>query len=451
MTRPLVALVAAALMSVGAVAANRGTDPRFVALVHLIAICAVALAAVRAGRSDPSPAASRTGLAGLGLAAVAVVLDRHEVISSAVLAPDDILAGLTLAAAVLVALRSPMSPRARALVYGLALATYATAGAVHIAAKPYHSDAVVAAHGGAELVLAGRHPYADFDMAEQLPRFGLGPEWATDLDDGTSLSTLNYPVLAVLVPVPAVAAGATDIRILYLAEVLALIVLVALSCREPWRAFALAAGMGSVAVMRQHVAAGIDPTWALLVVLAWLGRRHRWSAVAVGLAVASRQTAWLVAPFLIAEAWQRGGRREALARSVIAAAVALAVHAPFLVTDAGAVVGGITDVLLRPLLPGGVALSALVPGLPREVHLALTIAALAGLLVLWWRRPARTGAGRSALVLAFVPLALAPRALMSYFALLPTLLLVEEGRCGDTAAPPPSEERRRPAPAISPE
>jgi len=204
-----------------------------------------------------------------------------------------------------------------------------------------------------------------------------------------------------------------------------LIGIVAKSAAEPWRAFAIAAAVGNVAVMRQFVAAGVDPTWALLVLLAWLARARTWSAVVLGLALAARQTAWPIAPFLTAWAWRHYGGREALKRAAIALLVAVAVHVPFLMSEPAAVIGGVTDVMLRPLVPGGVGPGLLFgSAIPREAYLASAAAALLVVAAFWWR----ASRGRSALVVPLTPLYLASRALQSYFALLPLFLLVEEGR-----------------------
>ena len=437
MIRASLALLGAAAMSVGAVATSRTLEPAIPVLAYGVAIVAVLVAAFQpvtvAGAA--SMLAYRTGLAALAVAAVVAVLDRPQLITSATVAPDDVLAGVVVVTAAAVAVRSPRSPRLRALVCGLVLATFTLSGAFLIHAKPYHSDAVVATHGAAELVMAGRHPYAEFDMSTQLVRFGLHPDWATDLEDGSSLATFNYPVLAALVPVPALALGITDIRILYLAEVLALIALVAMSATEPWRAFAVAAAVGSVAIMRQFVAAGVDPTWALLVLVAWLARERSWSAVVLGLALAARQTAWVVTPFVLAWAWHRHGSREALKRGAIAGAVALAVHVPFLLGDPGAVLGGVTDIVLQPLVPGGVGPSTVFgSAISRGIYLVSAAAFLATLATLWWRSLARRDLGRAALVVPFAPLYLASRALQSYFALLPLFLFVEEGRAKEGPA-----------------
>jgi hypothetical protein len=415
------AVLATAAVSVGAVAATAGLHPLVAFVAFLVALAVLLVASLAPMRRDERLAPAGRWL--LPVAAVAVVADRHLFVSSAGVAPDDVLAVAAVIAAA--------APRWRALGAALALAAYVVAAATLIAAKPYHSDAVVAAHGGAELLLAGRHPYADFDMIERLARFGLPPEFATPLEDGTRLRSLQYPALAILVPAPFVAAGLADVRALYLAEVVTLFALVVLSVAPAWRAVALAVCLGDLVVLDQFVLAGIDPLWALLVAGAWLARRYRWSAVLLGLAVAARQPAWLIAPFVIAWAWQRRGPTEALSRAAIAIAVAILVHVPFLIGAPVAVVSGIVAPALLPLEPWGIGPAKMgadgfLPELPRPAYLAAAGAAY--LAALWAFATRRTGGRAAPLVLPLLPLWLAWRALQSYFAFLPLFAMTEASR-----------------------
>jgi len=288
-------LIVTAALSLGAVSVTLQLHPLapFAAFALGIAVLAIG-PRVRWSLSERDrDLATRAAVA---FAVLAAVGDRHLLVASRAVAPDDVLAAIV----VIGALVLPAGPRWRAAGAGVAVAAYVAVAATLIVARPYESDAVAAAHGAAELLLEGRHPYADFDLVEQLARFGLPPEYATPLEDGTRLRSLDYPALAFLVPAPFVAAGLTDVRILYLAELLGLFALVTLSAAPRSRGVVLAVCLGNLVVLDQHVAAGVDPLWAVLLVGAFLAREHRWSAILLGLAVATRQTAWLVAPFLIA-------------------------------------------------------------------------------------------------------------------------------------------------------
>ncbi len=417
------ALLAAAGLGIAAVAVPLGLPTVVSVAATLFALLPVVAVSSGAGTGlawvgDLARSAPRAVLAA---AAVVAVWDRHVFVSSSAVAPDDLLAALVVVAAILL----PRTPRSTGALIGLALATYAVAGAILVAAKPYHSDAVVAAHGGAELLVAGHHPYADFDMVEQLRRFGLPETFATPLEDGTRLRALQYPALAILVPAPFVAAGLADVRVLYLVEILVMFALVVGTVPAAWRLPALAACVGGIAVSDQFVLAGVDPLWALMTLAAWLTRRHRLSAVLLGLAIASRQPAWLMAPFLVAWAWREAGRREALARAAISLGVALALQAPFLLTAPATVIAGITAPALLPLEAWGVGPAKLAAdagiALPRGLFLAAAAAAYLAALGSFARRRAR-----GALALPLLPLWLSWRALLSYFALVGLFVVVDE-------------------------
>lgn len=418
----VITAVAAFVAALGMLVAGR-LEVTPLAIVALLPLTVIGMVLIR-GDGTARAGAARAGAPLLALALVVALADRQ------IFAPQAIGPGLLLAALVaVVAAAAAARGGWRPALYTLVLLTYASAGLAVLEVQPYRSDAVVATHGAAELFLEGRHPYADFDMLERLERFGVPADFATHLEDGTPLRSFNYPVLAFLVPAPFIATGLDDVRFIYLAEVLVLLVLVTISAREPWRPYALAAGVGGIAVMRQFVVAGVDPAWALLLLAAWLTRGARGSAVLLGLAISARQTAWPVAPLLILWTWRRHGRREALGHTAIAGAVALALHAPFLITAPEAVIGGITEVVLMPIERGGVGLSLLaaagiLPEVPRGVH---TVAAAAAFGVLVWAYARRSVAPLSPLALAPLPLFLAWRGLQSYFALAPLLLLIEEG------------------------
>ncbi|HKY51713.1 MAG TPA: hypothetical protein VJP45_10695, partial [Candidatus Limnocylindria bacterium] len=220
-----------------------------------------------------------------------------------------------------------------------------------------------------------------------------------------------------------------------------LIALVAiLRLRLAWRPMALATIVGNVIVLRQHVLAGIDPTWVLLVVGSWLALGRAWlSPVLLGLAFASRQPAWFVAPFYFAVVWQRKGRREAIRRAAIAAAVALAVHLPFVVGAPARLIEGVSAPILAPLEPDGVGLvrfglAGVGPLLPRVVYGALAVASFVALLVvcLRWRRVLTS----ASLVWPFLPLYLAWRSLQNYFVALPLFVLIADEELAPEVPPP---------------
>lgn len=393
---------------------------------------------------DPSRVhpSDRLRRAGFGIASIAVMtalFDRHLAVTSSRLAPDDALAIVVAIALPLLAYVRARAQRRDAIATGLVLGTFALVALAALSGMPYHADPVAAIHRAAEHLVAGQNPYAVFDMSEALARFRMGPELATNLEGGAVLHTYSYPALSFLVVAPFVALGLGDIRWVFVLEVL-LIGLIAISrLRLAWRPMALATIVGNVIVLRQFVLAGIDPTWALLVIGSWLALRNAWlSPVLLGLAFAARQTAWFVAPFYIAFVWQRSGSREALRRAVIAFAVALAVNLPFIVGAPARSIEGVIAPLLAPLEPDGVGLvrfglAGVGPLLPRVVYGLLALALFAALLAAFvrWRR-ALTSAP---LVWPYLPLYVAWRSLQNYFVLLPLFVFIADDELAPEVPP----------------
>src|SRR4029079_15374787 len=103
---------------------------------------------------------------------------------------------------------------------GLALLRCSFVGLGYIFGKSYHTDVVAAVHRATELLIGGQNPYSVFDLPAAIARFGLDPELATHLENGSVVHTFNYPAMSFLQLVPWVWLGLTDIRWVYLIETL---------------------------------------------------------------------------------------------------------------------------------------------------------------------------------------------------------------------------------------
>ncbi|HUQ16591.1 MAG TPA: hypothetical protein VM070_02270 [Candidatus Saccharimonadales bacterium] len=341
----------------------------------------------------PEERVRRIGLGLLSVACVAAVADRHvSVASPGVLAPDDLLvvAGVGIFPLLAVVRLRPLLRDA--LATGLALAIYALVGAVLIIGQPYHVDTVVAQNRATELFLQGENPYRSVDVIASLRTFGLDPELGTHLEDGSQLHTLSYPALSFLIPAPFMALGVTDIRLVYLGEILLLVLILLRPIKIAWRPLVVAVVVGSAVISRQNLSAGVDPSYALLLALGFMFIRHRTiSPILIGLAVASRQPAWFFVPFYVLAIWRRDGRGEALRRTGILASTAILPNLPFLLGAPDAFLRGVTAPMLIALEPYGVGLvsfgiGGVLPLWPRAVYGLLSAVALAGLLTLLWRR-----------------------------------------------------------------
>lgn len=421
-------------------AADVAVLPGPVLIAAMFALGYTVLVLVDASRVHPSDRLRRVGFGIVAIAVMAALFDRHLIVGSSGIAPDDLFA-------IVVAFILPLLAHLRArpstrdvTATGLVLSTFALVGLACISAVPYHADAVAAVHRAAEIFLAGQDPYAAFDLPQALARFKMDPQLATHLEGGAVLHTYNYPALSFLVVAPFVALGLDDVRWVFLVEVLILALVATSRLRPAWRPMALATVVGNAIVLRQQILAGIDPTWTLLVIGSWLALGRSWvSPILLGFAFAARQTAWFVAPFYIVLVWLRWGPREALRRAAVATAVALAVDLPFLAGAPIRFIAGVSAPLLGPLEPDGVGLvrfglAGVGPHLDRGTHGVLALVAFIALLIAFvrWRRAVTS----ASLVWPFVPLYAAWRSLQNYFVLATLFVFVADEELAPEVPPP---------------
>jgi hypothetical protein len=397
-----------------------GGFPLVVTIAAILALLFLVAMVLPGTAVDDDERVRRIGLGLLAIACVARVSERHSVVATVGgFAPDDLWTLVAVAVLAILALAPLRRPWRDALAAGVALAVYILVGMALILGKGYHVDSVAVVHRAAEYFVAGQDPYVVLDAVEALRRFGLDPVLATNLEDGSDVRTYSYPALSFLVPAPFVAAGLTDIRWIYLLEIVVLALVLIRHVRVPWRPLVAAAVVGNGVIARQNVLAGVDPLWAVLVALGFLfGSRRIVSPVLIGLACATRQPAWFFVPFYVLATWKRHGAREAGRRMVIVAIAALIPNVPFLVTAPLPFLTGVLGPLLAPLEPYGVGLvrfgmDGVIPLLPRGVYGALSALVLAGLLGALWRSWKLLPNG--ALVLPSVVLWFAWRSLQNYF------------------------------------
>ena len=417
-----------------------GLYPVAVAIAAVLSLLFLVVVLVARGEVDADERLRRVGLGLLAVACVARISERHFVVASTGVAPDDVWSLVVVAVFAILTVVPVRRTLRDAVATGTALAAYALAGIAFIAGKPYHVDAVAVVHRAGEILLAGGDPYRDLDITQALERFGLDPRLATHLIDGSPVHAFNYPALSFLVPAPFLAAGLQDVRYIYLTEIIVFVLVLIRVARVPWRPLIAAAVVGNAVIARQNVLAGVDPLWAILVAFAFLFVAHRWwSPICMGLAIAARQPAWFFMPFYVLVEWKRAGRREAIRVSAVSAVVAILPNLPFFIASPGDFLNGVSAPLIEPLEPYGVglirfAMDGYMPFLPRAVYAVLTLAVLVVLLaVLWrWRRRFPNGA----LVFPSLVLWFAWRSLQNYFSFAGVFALIGDDTIGsDEPAP----------------
>ena len=410
-----------------------GGYPAWVAAATVAALFFLVGVLVARDAPDEDERLRRIGLGLVAVACVARISERHFVVASpGALAPDDVWALVVIAVLPILAVAKIRRPTRDALTTGVALGAYVLVAVALLLGKGYHVDTVAVEHRATEIFLSGHDPYRELDIPEALRRFGLDPGLATHLEDGSALRSFNYPALSFLVPAPFVAAGLRDIRFLYLAEIVAFVLVLVGQVRVPWRPLVTAAVVGNAVIARQNVLAGVDPLWAVFTTCAFLflGRRLL-SPALLGLACAARQPAWFFVPFYLLVIWKREGLSAALRRLGITAIAFALPNLPFFIASPADFLAGVFDPMLASLEPYGVGLirfsmDGALPLLPRGVFGALSVAAMAGLLWLLWRFWRHIPNG--ALVFASVSLWFAWRSLQNYFSFAGILAMAGDER-----------------------
>jgi len=404
-----------------------GAFPPLLAFASVLSLINLVAALLDRSARDPDERLRRIGLGLLAVATVATVVERHLVVESIVVAPDDVMALIVVGVLPILAVARLRPSTRDALATGLALATFVLAAMALLYGKGYHVDAVTVPHVAAQQLLAGHNPYTTFDLPAALAQFGINPELVTHYEDGSVLRSLNYPTLNFLLVTPFIALGATDIRWIYLVEILALVLVLLRKVRIPWRPLVAAGVVGNTVIVRQNILAGVDPTWWALLTIAWIFVESRWlSPIAVGLAMASRQPAWFAAPFYLVGIWKRSGRAEAVRRAAIVTVAAVAPNLPFVIDNPSAFFDGVGDPMLGALAPYGVGFVRLgldgpFPLLPRAIYGGLSAVSFVILIAVLWRFWRKVPIG--ALIFPFVPLYLAWRSLQNYFGSIPLLAM----------------------------
>jgi len=404
-----------------------GDFPPLLAFAAVLSLINLVASLLDRTARDPEERVRRIGLGLLAVATVATVVERHLVVESTIIAPDDVMALIVVGVLPVLAVARLRPSTRDALATGLALATFVLAAMALFLGKGYHVDAVTVPHVAAQELLAGHDPYTVFDLPAALAQFGINPDLVTHYEDGSVVHSLSYPALNFLLVTPFIALGVTDIRWIYLFEIIGLILILLKKVRIPWRPLVSAGIVGNTVTMRQSILAGIDPTWWVLLTVAWIFVESRWlSPIAVGLAVASRQPAWFAAPFYLLAMWKRGGRAEAFRRGAVIGVVALLPNLPFMIDNPAAFFDGVGGPMLGALAASGVGFVRLgldgpLPLLPRAVYGVLAAVSFVTMLVILWRFWRSVPIG--ALIFPFVPLYLAWRSLQNYFGSIPLLAM----------------------------
>jgi hypothetical protein len=397
------------------------------------------------------PAARRVLLAGgAGLLLTVPVLAHASLDNRLALGWLAVAAGVALA---VVALRRRTRPsRPAALVATAVCAAMAVGSAVLLfttaASAPTgndlrcRDDVATATFGAADQLRAGHNPYASYEALQAAAAYGcthINPtvlrrgvfEGATSMPGDTAIQaavhaaqqdpsrpeierSLNYPGGSVLLGLLGPTAFPWAMALLLAAAVAATV------RRAASNRWAVAAALSAQAALLALIPDGhTDAAVVAMLLLAWASPTTLLGGLALGLACGTKQTAWFLAPALLATAYARDGRR-GLVRATAGAVAGFAVlNLPFIAMGPAAYVHGVMGPLVDGLFPLGAGLVGLVtsgalPYAAAPLFTALMLACVAASVPasLRWDRT-HPGIG---VLLGGLALFLGPRSLLEYIA-----------------------------------
>jgi uncharacterized membrane protein len=237
-------------------------------------------------------------------------------------------------------------------------------------APDYGTDEIAFDQYAAQLALHGMNPYLH-SMAAAFPMFHVSPNGYTFQLNGRPVTTLSYPALSFEAYLPLLALGIKTQAAVWMDVAAWALGAVTLFAVLPRRLAPLAAVVASLDVYIGYAVGGVTD---FLFVPLLVGAAVRWDRFAttrgwrawrgpalLGLAMAVKQTPWLVAPFVVTGVvlechrehdWGqalRGGLRYA----GIATAAFLAPNLPYLVTAPGAWLRGVLTPFSAHAVPAG--------------------------------------------------------------------------------------------------
>ena len=240
-------------------------------------------------------------------------------------------------------------------------------------------------------------------------------------------SKYNYPAGSFLFILPFVWAGVHDLRFLYALAVVAMGTYLWFRMPRSLRFCVPLMVLADIPLIQLTSGGQPDPLYGLFLMLALAEWSTPWvSPLAMGVAIGTKQLAWFFLPFYLVLIWREQGKREALRRCGVMAAVFLVMNGPFIARSPEAYLASIAGPMSDPMFPLGVGVIALfvsnvLPMLPKVVFSLLEAAAWIGGGIVFLRS-SWLSAGSIA-VLGVVPLFFAWRSLVNYFYLAPLLAL----------------------------
>lgn len=348
----------------------------------------------------------------------------------------------------------------------------------------FANDGTVLDTNAAVHLLQGEDPYANpslsnLNLGNLMQNISLYAEWTTPLRMGSFAGKLeypnndeltaalqkgiktmhaqefetkvSYPAFSFLSLVPFALLNYINVLPLYILCHFALIIAAWYYARPEMRPWILLLAFANVSTWTTTVGETLDMLYMSLLTLAWLTSHRRWlSILLLGLAIASKQTAWFFMPFYAIMVYWQYGIKESLLRVTTTLSIGVLINLPFILWGPHDWLAGVMAPLVDPMFPMGTGIIALstghiIPYLSTRFYQVLEYSTYLLTIVYYWFRCRR--APEAAMLLAVIFLFFAWRSLPSYFycSAFPLLVLllkkpVDQRRQTITAASDPNGE-----------
>jgi hypothetical protein len=314
----------------------------------------------------------------------------------------------------------------------------------------HYNDGTALSQQGTENLLAGKNPYAHANVIAALLKYNGSYDRVTPLRAGSLIDTFPYPTqdqlqqiwdMAIqnpsqsppeiesrmcypagffLLPVPFIAAGITDMRIVYVVLVLTGLAYATWKIPGKNRLLFIAFAVVSLELWNSLADGETGSTLFPLLLIAWasLGKNRWLSVVAMGLAVTTKQTAWFFLPFYLILLWRKSGMKKLVFACGVIGTIFIVTNAYFITLDPALWLKSVLSPMTEPMFPLGVGIVAVVTSGLVNIQSSLPFTILEAIVfagaIIWYIRNCRRWPYAGP-VISVLPLFFAWRSLWSYF------------------------------------
>jgi len=195
-------------------------------------------------------------------------------------------------------------------------------------------------------------PYPDMEEIEELY---VNAQATPDEIPPELESKYGYPAASFILPAPFIALGMDDLRIVFLFFILPALGYVIWQTKPKMRFYFIAALIASLDLWHSLSSGETGFLVFPFLLMAWLLYRDKlWlSAIFMGIAIATKQIAWLLFPFYLILILRTNGLRTAACVGAIAGGVFLAFNLPYILTNPGLWLSSVMAPMIDDLFPNG--------------------------------------------------------------------------------------------------